>query len=115
LTAEQLTTSNHRFFEFEDDCVFRPQETRLIVSRNTNPIPQVIYKHHHTRPTNKLYYTGLYVKNTGHKTIKIKKNTLLTTLVRRAGIMPALTVVTAKDLLRAEIDTTAFINAYLSC
>jgi hypothetical protein len=111
LTAEHLTTTNHRQFEIEDDCFFRPQEVWLIVSRNTNPMAQTIYKNHHTRPTNKLFHIGIHVKNNSGKTIKIGKNTLLSTLMQRVRIEKSFTVVTAKDLLRAEIDTQTFVNA----
>lgn len=111
LTAAHMTDTNHRQFHFEDACVFRPQEVWLIVSRNTNPMVQTIYKNHHTRPTNKLFHVGINVRNTSGKIIKVGKNTLLSSLLHRVKIKTSLTVVTAKDLLRAEIDTQTFVNA----
>jgi hypothetical protein len=105
LTAISITEANLHLFELEDDTVLRPNESVLIVPRDSTPLTQTVLKRHHLRCTSKLFYLGLEVTNTGTKIRHQNKHTLLKKLLRNDTVKTKLHVIAAKDLHRAETKT----------
>ena len=112
LTAEHITSHNHHLFEFEHEYTLKPQDMILLISRNASPIAQTVYKHHHFKPTNKLFHVGINIFNNSDKTIKIKKNSRLNTLLRQPHIKYSLHMTAYKDICKAETENTAFCTAF---
>lgn len=73
LTAEHITSHNHHLFEFEHEYTLKPQDMILLISRNASPIAQTVYKHHHFKPTNKLFHVGINIFNNSDKNNQNKK------------------------------------------
>jgi hypothetical protein len=110
LTAHHLTENNAHLFELETAVHLRPHETLLMVSRNASPATQTVFRHHHLRRSSKLFYLGLSVTNSHHVPVHAKANTLVRKLLRRYAVEVSLHVLTARDLLRAEIATVHLNN-----
>lgn len=104
LTADNVTETNLHNFEFESNGVINPNEVVFVVSRNSAPMTQTVFKHH-LRLTSKLFYLGLKINNSSHQTLEYKKHTLLKNLLRHRAVKISCHVITAKDLHRAEIKT----------
>jgi len=116
IAAEQISESNHHLFELEDDLELLPHHMTFIVSRNAKALSQTVYKYHDLRPTAKLFSTGVNIVNMANHAIRVKKHTLLKTLLRMSGVKYSYHVIPCRDICRAEISSkkhcTSFLHLY---